>query len=230
MNEILNNLEFTPFILSFKLAGLTTIILFILCLPLAWYLSQTKSKIKPFIESLTALPLVLPPSVIGFYLLIAFSSNSYFGSFFEEVFDIKLIFSFTGLVIASVIYSLPFMVQPLQSGFESINKNILESSYIAGKSKIITIFKIALPNMKASLITALIITFAHTVGEFGVVLMLGGSIEGSTKVASVAIYEMVEVMDYKMAHIYSAIMLVVSFLVLLSVYIFNNNSNKRFGI
>ena len=122
------------------------------------------------------------------------------------------------------------MVQPLQSGFESINKNMLEASYIAGKSKFTTIFKIALPNMKASLITAIIITFAHTVGEFGVVLMLGGSIEGSTKVASVAIYEMVEIMDYSTAHIYSAIMLIVSFLVLLSVYIFNNKSNKKFGL
>jgi molybdate transport system permease protein len=230
MIETLNNINLTPFILSFKLASVTTFILFILCLPLAWYLSQTSSKIKPFIESLTALPLVLPPSVIGFYFLVIFSNNSPFGNFFENVFDIRLVFSFSGLVIASVIYSLPFMVQPLQSGFDSINKNMIEASYIAGKNKFTTIFKIALPNMKTSLITAVIITFAHTVGEFGVVLMIGGSIENSTKVASVAIYEMVEVMDYSTAHIYSAIMLIVSFLILLSVYIFNRKSNKKFGL
>jgi len=172
MLEILQNLEFTPFLLSFKLAALTTLILFILCLPLAWYL---------------------------------------------------------GLVVASCFYSLPFMVQPLQSGFENINKNMLEASYVSGKSKFETIFKVALPNIKPALMTAIIVTFAHTVGEFGVVLMVGGSIPGETKVASVAIYEMVEIMDYTSAHIYSAIMVVISFLVLLSVYMFNSKQNKKFG-
>jgi molybdate transport system permease protein len=122
------------------------------------------------------------------------------------------------------------MVQPLQNGFESLNKNMLEASYIAGKSKLTTLFRVALPNMKPALITAIIITFAHTVGEFGVVLMVGGSIPGETKVASVAIYEMVEIMDYKSAHIYSAMMLGISFLVLLSVYIFNARQNRRFGL
>ena len=133
MVDILQNIEFTPFLLSFKLAGLTTIILFILGMPLAWYLSQTKSKIKPVLEAITALPIVLPPSVLGFYILWALSINSPIGAFFEETFGIKLVFNFTGLVIASCFYSLPFMVQPLQSGFESINKNMLEASYISGK-------------------------------------------------------------------------------------------------
>ena len=122
------------------------------------------------------------------------------------------------------------MVQPLQNGFESLNKNMLEASYIAGKSQLITLFQVALPNMKPALITALIITFAHTVGEFGVVLMVGGSIPGETKVASVAIYEMVEIMDYESAHIYSAILLVISFAVLLSVYLFNARQTRRFGL
>jgi molybdate transport system permease protein len=228
MFEILQNLEFEPFLLSFKLAGITTLILFILSVPLAWYLSQTKSKVKPVLEALTALPIVLPPSVLGFYLLVSLSQNSPIGLFFEEVFDIRLVFNFTGLVIASCFYSLPFMVQPLQSGFESLNKNMLEASYISGKSKLETICKVAIPNIKPSLLTAIIVTFAHTVGEFGVVLMVGGSIPGETKVASLAIYEFVEILDYQAAHVYSAIMLVISFLVLLSVYIFNHKQKKTF--
>jgi len=223
-------MNFEPFVLSFKLAGITAFILLCLSLPLAWYLSQTKSRVKPFIEALTALPIVLPPSVLGFYILWALSYNSPIGAFFEDVFGIKLVFSFTGLVVASCFYSLPFMVQPLQNGFESLNKNMLEASYIAGKSKFQTIFKVALPNMKPALMTAIIVTFAHTVGEFGVVLMVGGSIPHQTKVASVAIYEMVETMDYTSAHIYSAIMVGISFLVLVSVYIFNARQSRRLGL
>jgi len=223
-------MNFEPFVLSFKLASLTALILFCIALPLAWYLSQTKSRAKPFIEALTALPIVLPPSVLGFYILWALSYNSPIGAFFENTLGVKLVFSFTGLVVASCFYSLPFMVQPLQNGFESLNKNMLEASYIAGKSKFTTLFRVALPNMKPALLTAIIITFAHTVGEFGVVLMVGGSIPGETKVASVAIYEMVEIMDYKVAHIYSAIMLGISFLVLLSVYLFNARQTRRFGL
>ncbi len=226
MIEILQTIEFEPFLLSFKLAAITTLILFIISVPLAWYLSQTKSKMKPFLESLTALPIVLPPSVLGFYILVALSHNSPIGVLFEDIFGIKLVFNFTGLVVASCFYSLPFMVQPLQGGFESINKNMLEASYIAGKSRWETIIKVALPNIKPALMTAIIVTFAHTVGEFGVVLMVGGSIPSETKVASVAIYEFVEVMDYTKAHIYSAIMVIISFLVLLSVYIFNGKQKK----
>ena len=230
MIETLQTLEFTPFVLSFKLALITTIILLVISLPLAWYLSQTNSKSKPLIESITALPIVLPPSVLGFYILWAMSQNSPIGAFFEETFGIQLVFSFTGLVIASCFYSLPFMVQPLQSGFESLNKNMLEASYVSGKSTITTILKVALPNMKPAVLTALIVTFAHTVGEFGVVLMVGGSIPGETKVASVAIYEMVEIMDYTSAHIYSIIMLLMSFSVLLVVYIFNYKYRSKIGI
>jgi len=213
---MLENLDFTPFLLSFKLAGLTTLILFVLSLPLAWTLSQSNSKFKPWIEAITALPIVLPPSVLGFYILIVFA-------------NIDLAFSFTGLVIASCFYSLPFMVQPLQGGFESLNRNMLEASYISGKSQLTTLFRVALPNIKPALLTALIITFAHTVGEFGVVLMIGGSIPDETKVASIAIYEMVEIMDYDTAHIYSGIMVLISFVVLLSVYIFNHTQKKIGG-
>ena len=230
MIETLQSLDFTPFILSFKLAGLTTLILFVLSVPLAWYLSQTRSKVKPVLEALTAIPIVLPPSVIGFYLLVLLSQNSPMGQFFDEYLGVQLVFSFTGLVVASCFYSLPFMVQPLQSGFESLNKHMIEASYLAGKSKLQTVFKVALPNIKPALFTALIITFAHTVGEFGVVLMVGGSIPGETKVASVAIYEMVEVLEYGNAHIYSGIMLLMSFVTLLAVYIFNHTQNRKFGL
>ena len=226
MMEAFLNIEFEPFLLSFKLAAVTTIILFVVSLPLAWFLSQTSSRTKPILEALTALPIVLPPSVLGFYILVALSQNSPIGVFFEELFGVKLVFNFTGLVVASCFYSLPFMVQPLQSGFESLNKNMIEASYISGKSAMQTLLIVALPNIKPALLTAIIVTFAHTVGEFGVVLMVGGSIPGETKVASVAIYEMVEIMDYSAAHIYSAIMVLISFLVLLSVYVFNGRMKK----
>jgi len=227
MFEILQNLNFVPFLLSFKLASITTSILFVLSMPLAWYLSQTKSKSKPIIEAITALPIVLPPSVLGFYILWALSQNSPIGSFFEEYFGIKLVFNFTGIVIASCFYSLPFMVQPLQNGFESINKNMLEASYISGKTKLQTVLKVAIPNIKPAIVTAIIVTFAHTVGEFGVVLMVGGSMPDETKVASIAIYEFVEIMDYESAHIYSGIMVLLSFMVLLSVYIFNQKQKSK---
>jgi molybdate transport system permease protein len=224
--KALGEFSFEPFLLSFKLALTTTVILFFIALPLAWYLSQTKSKCKPFLEALTALPIVLPPSVLGFYILYALGRYSPIGAFFRDVFDIRLVFNFTGLVIASCFYSFPFMVQPLQSGFEALNKNLLEASYISGKGKLETILKIALPNIKSSLITALIITFAHTVGEFGVVLMVGGSIPGETRTASVAIFEFTEEPNYLGAHIYSAIMIIISFAVLLLVYTFNHNQKR----
>ena len=226
----LSSLDMTPFILSFTLAGVTTVILFTIALPISWWLSQTRCRCKPFIEALTSLPIVLPPSVLGFYVLYMLSYNSPIGAFFDEVFGIKLVFNFTGLVIGSVLYSFPFMVQPLQGGFESLNKNMLEASYLAGKSRLQPLWHVALPNIKPALLTALIVTFAHTVGEFGVVLMVGGSIPGETKVASVAIYELVETLDYGTAHIYSAIMLVLSFSVLLGVYLFNQQYTKRIGV
>jgi molybdate transport system permease protein len=225
--EILKEMELEPFFLSFKLALITSLTLFIISLPLAWYLSQTDSKLKPVIEAFTAMPIVLPPSVLGFYMLIIFSPDSPLGSFLEKVFELKLLFSFEGLLVASCIYSLPFMVQPLQSGFEGLNRRVIEASYLSGKGVISTIFRVALPNIKPSLITALIITFAHTVGEFGVVLMVGGSLPGETRVASVVIYELVEGVAYEEAHIYSAIMVVISFLVLLSVYIVNNSYRTK---
>jgi molybdate transport system permease protein len=211
------NLE--PLVLSFKLAFFVTLILFFIGLPYSYFLANTKSKFKPFLETISALPIVLPPSVLGFYLLIFFSNLPF-----------NLLFTFKGILIASIIYSFPFMVQPLQSGFESIPKNLIEASYVSGKGKITTLFKVVLPNMKASILTALIITFAHTLGEFGVVLMVGGAIPGKTEVASVAIYDLVEIMDYKNAHIYSAILLIISFLVLFLVYLFNHSQKRNYDL
>ncbi|MFV0482193.1 MAG: molybdate ABC transporter permease subunit [Campylobacteraceae bacterium] len=219
--EILKSVNYAPFFVSLKLSIITTTILFLVCVPFSWWLSQTKTRVKPFIESIVTLPLVLPPTVLGFYILIIFSPiNSPIGQFLDETFDVRLVFNFTGLVVASCVFSLPFMVQPIQSGFESLNKNILEASYVSGKSKFTTILRVALPNIRPSLITALVITFAHTMGEFGVVLLVGG-IGADTKVASISIYNAFEASDYMQAHVLSAILLFMSFAVLLTVYIFN---------
>lgn len=219
-------IDFEPFYISAKLSLITTVILFLIAFPAAYYLAHTKSRLKPVFEAITALPIVLPPTVLGFYLLVALSENSPLGHFFADTFDVALVFSFEGLVIASCFYSFPFMVQPLQAGLESMNRSIVEASYTLGKSRLQTLVFVVLPNIKPAVLTATIITFAHTMGEFGVVLMVGGSIPGVTKVASVAIYDHVEMMDYSTAHVYSAILVAISFTVLLSVYILNRNAAK----
>nr|WP_314128514.1 molybdate ABC transporter permease subunit [uncultured Campylobacter sp.] len=221
------NIDFTPFYLSLKLAFISTAILFFLVLPVAFWLSRASFKFKPVLEAVISLPLVLPPSVLGFYMLVFLSPYNFLGKFFEETFDIRLVFNFSGLIIASCIYSLPFMFQPLQAGFASLPKSLFEASYSLGKGKWETLFRVALPNIKPSLLTALIVSFAHTLGEFGVVLMIGGSVGDKTKVASISIYEAVELMDYTKAHVYSAIMLFISFAVLFLVYFFNNSHSKR---
>lgn len=227
----MGEIEWLPFYISLKLAAITTFVLLLVCIPFAWWMSQTNNRFKPFIEAVVALPIVLPPTVIGFYILWAFSGSSALGLFLEETFGITLVFTFEGLVLASCVYSLPFMMQPLQSGFEALPRTIIEASWSIGKSNVTTLLRVALPNIRPALITAMVITFAHTVGEFGVVLMVGGSIPSETKVASIAIYEFVEVMDYSMAHIYAGIMVAISFIVLLSVYVFHfTYRKKRVGI
>ena len=219
-------MDFSPFYLSFKLAFISTVILFIFCVPLAYFLSRVSFKGKSVIEAIISLPLVLPPSVLGFYILVFLSPYSAIGSFFEEHFGIRLVFNFTGLVIASCIYSLPFMFAPLLGAFNSLPKNIIEASYTLGKGRITTMLKIALPNIKPSLLNAIIISFAHTLGEFGVVLIIGGSLSRETKVASIAIYEATEMLDFTTAHIYSAIMLAISFFVLFCVYFLTKKMKK----
>ena len=209
--------------LTFKLAFITTVILLIIGIPLGYYLSQTKSRFKPIIEAFVSMPLVLPPSVLGFYLLLAFSPKNAFGEFLQEKFDIRLVFSFEGLVIASIIFSLPFMVHPLQSGFSALSKSLKEASYTLGKSPIATLWYVLLPNIKSSLLSASVITFAHTVGEFGVVLMIGGNIAGETKVASIAIYDEVESLNYAVANQYAFTLFIITFAILLFVYGVNKN-------
>ena len=219
-------MDFSPFYLSFKLAFISTVILLVFCVPLAYFLSRVSFKGKSVIEAIISLPLVLPPSVLGFYILVFLSPYSAIGSFFEEHFGIRLVFNFTGLVIASCIYSLPFMFAPLLGAFNSLPKNIIEASYTLGKGRITTMLKIALPNIKPSLLNGIIISFAHTLGEFGVVLIIGGSLSRETKVASIAIYEATEMLDFTTAHIYSGIMLAISFFVLFCVYFLTKKMKK----
>ncbi len=221
-------IDWQPLILTFKLALITTFLLFILSIPLSYWLAYTKSKIKPVVETLVSMPLVLPPTVLGFYLLVVFSPNSWLGGWIQEYLGVQFIFSFPGLVLASMMYSLPFMVHPIQSGLSGLSSSLTEASYVLGKSKLTTLFKVLLPNIKTSLLTGIVLSFAHTIGEFGVVLMIGGSIPQKTKVASIAIYEEVEALNYDAANIYSLILFAIAFCILLVVYLGNGGYLKRF--
>lgn len=221
-------MDWEPLILTFKLAFVTTLLLLVISIPLSYWLAYTKSKIKPVIETLVSMPLILPPTVVGFYLLLAFSPSNAFGNWLNEWFGLQLVFSFEGLVFASLIYSLPFMVHPIQSGLAGLPPSLKEASYVLGKSKSSTLFKVLLPNIKPSLLTGIVLAFAHTIGEFGVVLMIGGNIPGKTKVASIAIYDEVESMNYGAANTYSLILFVLAFSILLTVYLINGRFLKRF--
>ena len=221
-------IDWEPLILTFKLAFVTTILLLFISIPLAYWLAYTKSKLKPIAETLVSMPLVLPPTVIGFYLLVAFSPSNSFGAWLNEFIGLRLVFSFEGLVIGSIIYSLPFMVHPIQAGFSNLSNSLVEMSYVLGKSKTTTLFKVLLPNIRPSLLTGIVLAFAHTIGEFGVVLMIGGNIPGKTKVASIAIYDEVEALNYSDANMYSLILFVITFCILLAVYLFNRKYIKQF--
>ncbi len=214
-------IELQPLWLTFKLAFCTTLILFFIAIPIANWLSNRKSIFKIIAEVIVSMPLVLPPSVIGFYMLLAFSPGNAFGAFLEKYFDVRLVFSFEGLLIASIIYSLPFMVHPVQSGLSSLSPSLKEASYSLGKTRWQTLIKVLLPNIKSSLLTGIVLTFAHTVGEFGVVLMIGGNIPGKTRTASVAIYDEVEAFNYHNANVYATILLVLSFIILFVMYLVN---------
>lgn len=214
-------IELAPLWLTFNLAFFTTLILFFISVPLANWLASKKNIIKTIAEVIVSMPLVLPPSVIGFYMLLAFSPGNTFGLYLEKWFDIRLVFSFEGLLIASVIYSLPFMVHPIQSGLSSLSPSLKEASYSLGKTKWQTLLKVRLPNIKSSLLTGIVLTFAHTVGEFGVVLMIGGNIPGKTRTASVAIYDEVESFNYHNANIYATILIILSFIILFAMYLIN---------
>lgn len=215
------NIDWQPLLLTFRLAALTTAILLVIGIPLAYWIAYARTRFKPVIETLVSMPLVLPPSVLGFYLLLAFSPQHAFGHWLEQWFQVRLVFSFAGLVIGSVIFSLPFMVHPIQSGFQSIPMSLIEASRTLGKSDFVTLFRVLLPNIKPALLSGAVLSFAHTVGEFGVILMIGGNIPGVTKVASIAIYDEVESLNYAAANFYALVLFAVTFAILLMVYVVN---------
>lgn len=218
---MLSEIDWSPLFLTFELAAVTTAILLVIGVPLALWLAGSRARWKPVAEALVSMPLVLPPSVLGFYLLLAFSPQSWLGHRLAATFDLRLVFTFEGLVLGSVLFSMPFMVHPLQSGFQSLPVSLTEAARTLGASRLKILFSVLLPNLKPSLLSGIVLAFAHTVGEFGVVLMIGGNIPGVTKVASIAIYDEVEALDYAAANVYAGVLFVLSFVVLLTVYIIN---------
>ncbi len=216
-----------PIWLSLQLAGATVILLLIVGTPLAWWLAHTRNRWRTCAEALVALPLVLPPTVLGFYLLIAFGPNGWLGGPVKAVTGSALSFTFSGLVLASTLYSLPFVVQPLQNAFETVGRAPLEAAWTLGASRLDAFFTVASPMALRGYITAAVLGFAHTLGEFGVVLMVGGNIPGETKVVSIDIYDRVETLDFASAHWLSAGLLIFSFLVLVFVYTVNRRLPVR---
>ena len=218
--------DFTALAITLQLAAVTTLILLVLGTPLAWWLARTRWRYRFVIESVIALPLVLPPTVLGFYLLIALGPNGPIGGLMQTFGLQPLAFTFTGLVIGSVFYSLPFVVQPIQAAFKAVGNRPLEVAATLRASPLDAFFTVAIPLAKPGFLTAAVLGFAHTLGEFGVVLMIGGNIPGETQVLSIAIYEHVEALEYGRAHWLSGMLLVLSFLMLMSLYALN----RRFSL
>lgn len=210
-----------PLWLSLQLAAITTVILLVVGAPLAWWLATTRSGWKPAISAVVALPIVLPPTVLGFYLLVVLGPYGAIGRWWVQITGDTLTFSFTGLVIASCFYSLPFAVQPLQSAFESLGRQPLEAARTLGAKPIDAFLSVAVPMAAPGFVTATVLSFAHTLGEFGVVLMVGGNIPGETRVISIAIFDHVEALDYASAHRLSALLLVFAFVVLFAMFLIN---------
>ncbi len=217
---------FATFTLSIKLATLTTLLLIVIGIPVGYFLAYSKLKIKPVFQALVSMPLVLPPSVLGFYLLLLFSPTHWFGGFLEQNFDIRLAFSFSGILVGSVIFNLPFMVNSVQTGFNNLPVSLKEAAYTLGKSRLKTLFKVLIPNIKPALLTGICLTFAHTLGEFGVILMIGGNIPEETRVASIAVYDEVQALNFEVANQYAVWLLIFSFLILLLVYGINREYAK----
>ena len=219
-------MDLSPIWLTLKLAAITTLLLFIVGLPIAWWLSKGRSFFKTIVEAIITMPLVLPPSVLGFYLLLAFSPQHGLGKWLQDTFDTQFVFSFKGLVLASFIYSMPFMTGPIKSALQQLPVSLTQASYTLGKTQWQTFKSVLVPNIKPSLLTAIVLTFAHTLGEFGVVLMIGGNIPGVTRVASIAVYDSVERMDYAAANTYSLILFCITFVMVISVFVFNKYQAK----
>lgn len=221
------NALFQPLWLSIQLAGITTALLMIIATPIAWWLAQSSSRWKPVVQTTVALPIVLPPTVMGFYLLILLGPGGAIGSWWVELTGSALTFSFAGLVIASCFYSLPFAVQPLVVAFESLGERNLEAAWTLGASRLDAFFSVALPLSMRGYLSAMVLSFAHTLGEFGVVLMVGGNIPGETRVISIAIYDQVESLNYSAAHQLSALLLVVAFIALFAMFFVNRRWQTR---
>jgi len=211
---------------TLKMAALTTIILLLIGTPLAWFLAKMQSRFKVIIEAVVALPLVLPPTVLGFYLLIAFSPQYLPGQLWQQATGQQLAFSFSAIVIGSVLYSMPFVIQPLQKAFEQLGDPLLEAGSMLGAGALDRFFNIVLPSTKASFITAASLGFAHTVGEFGVILMIGGNIPGETRVLSIALFDHVEAFDYAQAHLLAISLLAGSMVLLSAIYLLNRAAPK----
>jgi molybdate transport system permease protein len=222
-----NNPDLLALLTTLKMAGLTTVLLLIIGTPLAWYLAKMQSKLKVVIEAFVALPLILPPTVLGFYLLIAFSPQHLPGQLWQQTTGQQLAFSFSAIVIGSVLYSLPFVVQPLQKAFEQLGDNLIEAGAMLGAGPLDRFFTIVLPLTKASFITAASLGFAHTVGEFGVVLMIGGNIPGETRVLSLALFDHVEAFDYAKAHLLAGSLLLASMVLLSLIYLLNHPAKSQ---
>ena len=213
--------DLTALWITFKLAAVSTAILIVLCTPLAWWLAQTRWRGKTLVEAVVALPLVLPPTVLGFYLLLLLGPRGAVGRFFEDLGVGHLAFTFTGLVIGSMIYSLPFVVQPLQNAFAATGQRMMETAATLRASPLDRFLTVSLPLARRGFLTAAVLSFAHTLGEFGVIIMVGGNIPGRTQVASIAIFNHVEALDFASAHALSAILVVLAFTMLLAVYAIN---------
>jgi molybdate transport system permease protein len=213
-------------LLTGKMALYTTVILLLIGLPVAYWLSYCRFKLKFFVEALVCMPMVLPPTVMGYYFLVLVSPNQPLGSFVDQYLDVRLAFSFEGIVLASVVANLPFMIQPLQNGFQSLSDHLRWAAYSMGKSKIHVFFSILLPNIRPSLITGIALTFAHCIGEFGIVLMVGGNIPGETRIASIEIYDKVQALNFDEAKRYSLVLFAISFLMLLLIF----SVNRKFRL
>lgn len=217
----------SPLWLSAQLALITALLLIVIGAPLAWWLSQSTSRWKPALQAIVTMPIVLPPTVLGFYLLILLGPNGALGSWWVEITGSALTFSFTGLVIASCVYSLPFAVQPMQNAFESVSRQSLEAAWTLGASKIDAFFTVAVPLSIRGFVGALVLSFAHTLGEFGVVLMVGGNIPGETRVISIAIYDQVETLNYAAAHRMSLLLIGFAFAILFAMYLINHRQQAQ---
>ena len=216
-------------LLTIQLAAVTTAILLVIALPFSWWLATTRARSRPLFEAITALPLVLPPTVLGFYLLILMAPSTPLGGLWVRLTGDTLAFSFPGLVLASVIYSFPFAVQPLQTAFASVPRPVLDAARTLGASPRDAFFSVSMPMARRGLITAAVLSFAHTVGEFGVILMVGGNIPGKTRVISIEVFSAVETLDYRTAHILSFWLLALSLIVLVLVYAFNRRGGAGLG-